>query len=57
MTKTHIKILGARGSIPVSGTQSFQCGGNTTCFALVVEDVVVAFFEQGLAASTQQCMA
>jgi len=40
-------VLGARGSIPVSGSRFARYGGNTTCFALVVDNVTVAFIDAG----------
>jgi ribonuclease BN (tRNA processing enzyme) len=47
MPQAHITVLGARGSIPVSGPQFARYGGSTTCFALVVDDVTVAFIDAG----------
>lgn len=47
MHETHITILGARGSIPVSGSRFSRYGGSTTCFALVVDDLTVAFVDAG----------
>lgn len=40
-------VLGARGSIPVSGDSFSRYGGNTTSFAVVVDDVAVAFIDAG----------
>lgn len=47
MHKAHITVLGGRGSIPVSGPQFARYGGNTTCFALVVDGIAVAFIDAG----------
>lgn len=47
MRKAHITVLGARGSIPVSGSPFARYGGSTTCFALVVDGVTVAFIDAG----------
>ncbi|MDK1018533.1 MAG: MBL fold metallo-hydrolase [Actinomycetota bacterium] len=47
MRKAHITVLGARGSIPVSGSRFARYGGSTTCFALVVGGVTVAFIDAG----------
>ncbi len=47
MEKAHITVLGGRGSIPVSGPQFARYGGNTTCFALVVDGIAVAFIDAG----------
>ncbi len=43
----HMTVLGARGSIPVSGSQYARYGGSTTCFALVVDGLAVAFIDAG----------
>jgi ribonuclease BN (tRNA processing enzyme) len=40
-------VLGARGSIPVSGPDFVRYGGSTTSFAIVVDDLVVAFVDAG----------
>lgn len=47
MPNAHITVLGARGSIPVSGEQFARYGGSTTSFALVVDDLTVAFIDAG----------
>lgn len=47
MPEAHITVLGGRGSIPVSGSRFARYGGNTTCFALVVDSVTVAFIDAG----------
>lgn len=47
MESAHITVLGARGSIPVSGPQYTRYGGNTTCFAIVVDQEVVALIDAG----------
>lgn len=47
MTDTRMVVLGARGSIPVSGPDYVRYGGNTTCLAVVVDDTVVAFIDAG----------
>lgn len=47
MSNAHITVLGARGSIPVSGSRFARYGGSTTCFALVVDAVTVAFVDAG----------
>lgn len=47
MHKAHITVLGGRGSIPVSGSMFARYGGNTTCFALVVDGTAVAFIDAG----------
>jgi ribonuclease BN (tRNA processing enzyme) len=47
MSNAHITVLGARGSIPVSGSRFARYGGSTTCFALVVDRVTVAFVDAG----------
>ncbi len=47
MRNAHITVLGARGSIPVSGSRFVRYGGNTTCFALVVDGFAVAFIDAG----------
>jgi len=47
MPEAHITVLGGRGSIPVSGSRFARYGGNTTCFALVVDGVTVAFIDAG----------
>ena len=43
----HITVLGARGSIPVSGDNFARYGGATTSFAIVVDDLTVAFIDAG----------
>lgn len=47
MRNAHMTILGARGSIPVSGSRYARYGGSTTCFALVVDGLAVAFIDAG----------
>jgi phosphoribosyl 1,2-cyclic phosphodiesterase len=47
MSAAHITVLGGRGSIPVSGSEFARYGGNTTCFALVVDGIAVAFVDAG----------
>ncbi len=47
MRRAHITVLGARGSIPVSGSRFVRYGGNTTCFALVVDGITTAFIDAG----------
>jgi ribonuclease BN (tRNA processing enzyme) len=47
MSNAHITVLGARGSIPVSGSRFTRYGGSTTCSALVVDGVTVAFVDAG----------
>jgi ribonuclease BN (tRNA processing enzyme) len=47
MSNAHITVLGARGSIPVSGSRFARYGGSTTCFAVVVDGVTVAFIDAG----------
>ena len=47
MSNAHITVLGARGSIPVSGSRFARFGGSTTCFALVVDGATVAFIDAG----------
>jgi phosphoribosyl 1,2-cyclic phosphodiesterase len=47
MTDTRIVVLGARGSIPVSGPDYVRYGGNTTCFAVVSDDTLLAFIDAG----------
>jgi phosphoribosyl 1,2-cyclic phosphodiesterase len=42
-----LTILGARGSIPVSGTAFFRYGGNTTSMALSIGHAVFAFIDAG----------
>jgi ribonuclease BN (tRNA processing enzyme) len=40
-------VLGARGSIPVSGPDFVRYGGNTSSFAIIVDDLAVAFVDAG----------
>ncbi|MGI9529202.1 MAG: MBL fold metallo-hydrolase [Acidimicrobiia bacterium] len=47
MTSTHLTVLGARGSIPVSGPEFVRYGGNTSSFAVSVGGVAVAFVDAG----------
>lgn len=47
MSDAHMLVLGARGSIPVSGPDFVRYGGNTTCFAFIVDDVAIAFVDAG----------
>lgn len=47
MTGAHVTVLGARGSIPVSGPEFVRYGGNTSSFAVSVGDVTVAFVDAG----------
>ncbi|MFV1971411.1 MAG: MBL fold metallo-hydrolase [Acidimicrobiia bacterium] len=47
MREAHITVLGGRGSIPVSASRFARYGGSTTCFALVVDGVTVAFIDAG----------
>ncbi|MEN8041888.1 MAG: MBL fold metallo-hydrolase, partial [Actinomycetota bacterium] len=47
MPNAHMTVLGARGSIPVSGPQFDRYGGSTTCFGLVVDGMTVAFIDAG----------
>jgi ribonuclease BN (tRNA processing enzyme) len=47
MSEAHITVLGARGSIPVSGSRFADYGGSTTCFALAIGRVTVAFVDAG----------
>jgi phosphoribosyl 1,2-cyclic phosphodiesterase len=47
MANTRIVVLGARGSIPVSGPGFVRYGGNTTCFAVVSDETVIAFIDAG----------
>lgn len=44
-----LTILGARGSIPVSGEEYRRYGGNTTSMALSADDGVFAFIDAGTA--------
>lgn len=47
MPQTGIVVLGARGSIPVSGPEFAKYGGNSTCFAIVVNGLTVGFIDAG----------
>jgi len=47
MHKAQITVLGGRGSIPVSGPRFARYGGSTTCFALVVDGIAIAFIDAG----------
>lgn len=47
MSDAHLLVLGARGSIPVSGPDFVRYGGNTTSIAIIVDDVAVAFIDAG----------
>lgn len=47
MPEAHIVVLGGRGSIPVSGPDFVRYGGNTSCFAFVVDGAAVAFVDAG----------
>ena len=47
LANAHITVLGARGSIPVSGDYFARYGGATTSFAIVVDDLTVAFIDAG----------
>ena len=40
-------VLGARGSIPVSGPDFVRYGGNTSSYALLIDDLAVAFVDAG----------
>jgi len=40
-------VLGARGSIPVSGAEFLTYGGSTTCFAVLEGDTVCGFIDAG----------
>jgi phosphoribosyl 1,2-cyclic phosphodiesterase len=40
-------VLGARGSIPVSGREFLKYGGSTTCFAIAEGNMVSAFVDAG----------
>lgn len=52
MSDAHLLVLGARGSIPVSGPDFVRYGGNTTSFAIIVDDVAVAFVDAGTGLSS-----
>jgi len=43
----RIVVLGSRGSIPVSGAEFVQYGGNTSSFALAIDDQIVGFIDAG----------
>jgi len=43
----RILVLGSRGSIPVSGAEFVRYGGNTSSFALVIDDQIVGFIDAG----------
>jgi len=47
LSDVHLTVLGARGSIPVSGPEFVRHGGNTTSFALVVDGAAVGFVDAG----------
>lgn len=47
MAGAHLTVLGARGSIPVSGPEFIRYGGNTSSFAVTVEGLTVAFVDAG----------
>jgi ribonuclease BN (tRNA processing enzyme) len=47
MTDAELTVLGARGSIPVSGPEFTRYGGNTSSFAVSVGGVTVAFVDAG----------
>ncbi len=47
MTDVRVAVLGARGSIPVSGPEFTRYGGDTTAFAVLVDGTVVAFIDAG----------
>lgn len=47
MRDAHITVLGGRGSIPVSGPDFVRYGGNTSCFAIIVDGKAVAFVDAG----------
>ena len=43
----RIVVLGSRGSIPVSGAEFVRYGGNTSSFALAIDDQIVGFVDAG----------
>lgn len=47
MADAHMLVLGARGSIPVSGPDFVRYGGNTSSLAIIVDDAAVAFVDAG----------
>ena len=47
MNNFHLTILGARGSIPVSGPDFVRYGGNSSCYALMEGSTAVAFIDAG----------
>jgi ribonuclease BN (tRNA processing enzyme) len=47
MTSYRFVVLGARGSIPVSGDAFARYGGNTTCQAIIADNEIVAFLDAG----------
>lgn len=40
-------VLGARGSIPVSGAEFLTYGGSTSCFAFVEDSTILGFIDAG----------
>lgn len=52
MSDAHLLVLGARGSIPVSGPDFVRYGGNTTSFAFIVDGLAVAFIDAGTGLSS-----
>lgn len=52
MAESHLLVLGARGSIPVSGPDFVRYGGNTTSIAVIVDDLAVAFIDAGTGLSS-----
>lgn len=46
-TNASLVILGARGSIPVSGPEFGEYGGSTTCIAIVDGATIDGFFDAG----------
>lgn len=54
MTDAYLTVLGARGSIPVSGSEFNRYGGNTSCFAVTVGGITVAFVDAGTGLAAYQ---
>ena len=43
----RLKIWGCRGSVPTPGPQTVQCGGNTSCVEVRLEDGSLLIFDAG----------
>ena len=43
----QLVVLGARGSIPISGRDYVGFGGNTSCFAISEDDTMIGVIDAG----------